>query len=374
MTTSLKETALHIKQSARQAATGLVGRETLIDLILLSAVAEEHLLIIGPPGTGKSAVVRAVSAMFDSAYFEYLLGRFTEPSELFGPIDLQKLKEGVVETSTSNMLPEADIVFLDEVFLGSTAILNALLGILNERTFRRGQTQLKCPLRICVAASNQHPQDDSLSAFADRFLVHYFVNNIPDSQLEVLLESGWAYQHKTVIQKVKLSHLDTLTAACRNTDMSDIFRPLADCIRLLRKENILLSDRRIIKTQRLIAAAAILDGREKPSAQDLWPLVYVVGDEQTQQTARDLLKDTFASTHNETLSAAAEHASHGPLARAQQLQEQVRALLEQPEADRNPLTLEALGREIDTQFSLETLPEGLRQAREALLIAVGTIA
>ena len=374
MTTSLKETALHIKHSAQQASSGLVGRETLIDLILLSAVAEEHLLIIGPPGTGKSAVVRAVSDMFDSSYFEYLLGRFTEPSELFGPIDLQKLKEGIVETSTKNMLPEADIVFLDEVFLGSTAILNALLGVLNERTFRRGQTQLQCPLRICVAASNHLPQDDSLAAFADRFLVHYFVDNIPDSQLEHLLQSGWQYQHKKIMERIELNYLDQLTHACRKADMSDIFRPLADCIRLLRKENILLSDRRIIKTQRLIAAAAILDGREKPSAQDLWPLLYVVGDEPTQQTARDLLKETFAATQNETLSAAADHASNGPLARAQQLQQQVRTLLAQPEENRNLLELEAIGREIDTQFSLETLPEGLRQAREALLIALGTIA
>jgi MoxR-like ATPase len=371
---SLKETAQHIKHSAQQASTGLVGRETLIDLILLSCVAEEHLLIIGPPGTGKSAVVRAVSDMFDSQYFEYLLGRFTEPSELFGPIDLQKLKDGIVETSTKNMLPEADIVFLDEVFLGSTAILNALLGILNERTFRRGQTQLKCPLRICVAASNHLPQDDSLSAFADRFLVHYFVDNVPDSQLESLLENGWQYQYKKAVEKIELAHLDQLTEACRQADMSDVTRPLADCIRLLRKANILLSDRRIIKAQRLIAAAAILDGRTKPSTQDLWPLLYVVGDEQTQQTARDLLKDTFASAHNEILSAAAEHASRGPLARAQQLQTQVEALLEQPAETRNALALEAMGREIDIQFSLETLPEGLKQAREALLVALGTVA
>jgi MoxR-like ATPase len=83
-------------------------------------------------------------------YFEYLLGRFTEPSEIFGPIDLRKLREGTVETETADMLPEAEIAFLDEVFLGSTAILNTLLSLLNERTFRRGHTRLQCPLRVCV--------------------------------------------------------------------------------------------------------------------------------------------------------------------------------------------------------------------------------
>jgi len=73
------------------------------------------------------------------------------------------------------MLPEAEIAFLDEIFQGSSAILNTLLGILNERVFRRGHTQLRCPLRICVGASNSLPTDESLAAFADRFLVRVFV-------------------------------------------------------------------------------------------------------------------------------------------------------------------------------------------------------
>jgi MoxR-like ATPase len=64
-----------------------------------------------------------------------------------------------VETDVSGMLPEAEIAFLDEIFQGSSAILNTLLGILNERVFRHGQTQLKCPLRISVGASNSLPTD-----------------------------------------------------------------------------------------------------------------------------------------------------------------------------------------------------------------------
>src|SRR5439155_2876566 len=135
--------------------------------------------------------VRRVARALGGNYFEYLLGRFTEPSEVFGPVDLRKLKEGVVETQTEGMLPEADIAFLDEVFLGSTAILNTLLAILNERVFRRGHTVMRCPLRICVGASNALPTDDSLAAFADRFLARVFIDPIPDPRLEELPEGGW---------------------------------------------------------------------------------------------------------------------------------------------------------------------------------------
>src|ERR1041384_6933747 len=166
------------------ATTGLVEREALVEMVALSAVAEEHVLVIGPPGTAKSEAVRRIARATGGRYFEYLLGRFTEPSEIFGPIDLRRLKDGVVATETAGMLPEAEFAFLDEVFRGSTAILNTLLGILNERVFRRGHDTITCPLRVCVGASNGLPDDESLAAFADRFLVRIFVEPIADLMFE----------------------------------------------------------------------------------------------------------------------------------------------------------------------------------------------
>lgn len=186
------QAAAHLRTAIRQASQGLVERESLVELVVLSAVAGEHLLVVGPPGTAKSAAVRRIALALGGSYFEYLLGRFTEPNELFGPVDLRRLREGVVVTETTGMLPEAELAFLDEVFLGSTAILNSLLGILAERPFRRGHTDLACPLRVCVGASNGLPEDPALAAFADRFLLRVFIDRLPDPRLEELLEGGWA--------------------------------------------------------------------------------------------------------------------------------------------------------------------------------------
>ena len=111
-----------VRQAIRVASEGLVERGPLVELVALAAVAREHVLVVGPPGTAKSEAVRRISAVLGGTYFEYLIGKFTEPSEIFGPVDLRKLREGVVETETRGMLPEADIAFLDEVFSGSTAI------------------------------------------------------------------------------------------------------------------------------------------------------------------------------------------------------------------------------------------------------------
>jgi MoxR-like ATPase len=123
-----------------------VGRDEVIDLIALAVVAGEHLFLLGPPGTAKSALIRQFASLVEGRYFEYMLTRFSEPNEIFGPIDLVRLREGTVATVTSGMLPEAEFVFLDELFNANSAILNNLLTVLNERVYRRGAETHSLPL------------------------------------------------------------------------------------------------------------------------------------------------------------------------------------------------------------------------------------
>src|SRR5215213_9183384 len=277
MTKSLPEAATTLRDALSDSTRGLIEREALAQMVALAGVAEEHVLVIGPPGTAKSEAVRRIAGAVNGRTFEYLLGRFTEPSEIFGPIDLRRLKEGFVETETSGMLPEAELAFLDEVFKGSTAILNTLLGILNERVFRRGHTLVRCPLRVCVGASNALPEDDSLAAFSDRFLVRVFVDPVPDPRLEELLEAGWSIESRADGPVNRLvadvSDLDMVTAAARASDLSRVRPHLAHAIRMLRGAGISLSDRRVVKVQRLMAAAAAMAGRDRATDADLWPLV-----------------------------------------------------------------------------------------------------
>jgi MoxR-like ATPase len=375
MTTDIKSVASTIRESIKKATKGLIERETLIDLIILAAVAGEHVLVIGPPGTAKSAAVRRVAQAMGGSYFEYLLGRFTEPSELFGPVDLKKLREGTVETATEGMLPEAEIVFLDEVFLASTAVLNTLLGLLNERTFRRGHTDIICPLKVCVAASNTIPDDELLAAFADRFLLHSFVESVPDSRLEELLHGGWSIRNDLIETKNQMNNLDLLATAAKNASMEKAIGPLTDAIRLLRAEGVLLSDRRIVKSLSLMSAASCLRGDNDPDERDLWPLVFVIPTLEGQEQARDILKDVLNLSENITLGAATELASLGPKARAQQICEKASLIIANTcdvvsESER--LQLESIGREIDAAFSPTALPESLLDLKSTIakLLAV----
>jgi MoxR-like ATPase len=378
MPPTVAEAATSLRDALKDAARGLVEREALVELVALAAVAGEHLLVIGPPGTAKSEAVRRVARGLGGQVFEYLLGRFTEPSEIFGPVDLRKLKEGVVETQTAGMLPEAEIAFLDEIFLGSTAILNTLLSLLNERSFRRGMTRIRCPLRVCVGASNTLPEDEALAAFADRFLLRTFLDPIPDPRLEELLEGGWALGVSTDGRRATMEHLDALAGAVSAADLGPVRPHLAHAIRVLRKNGISLSDRRAVKAQRLVAAAAVMAGRERPTEADLWPLVMAVPTREGQGAARDALRDVLARSENAALAAAAAEASLGPLARAARIAAAgEEALAARPDGGGEValegwrLKLEGIAREIDAGFAKTALPPGLAALRPRLVAAIG---
>ncbi|MFD4911501.1 AAA family ATPase, partial [Kitasatospora purpeofusca] len=291
---ALRQDAELIAGVVAAAGRGMVDRETVAEVVALCAVAGEHLLVVGPPGTAKSEAVRRVAGQLGGRYFEYLLGRFTEPNELFGPVDLRSLREGRVEFETAGMLPEADVAFLDEVFLGSTAVLNTLLGLLNERVFRRGGTVLASPLRVCVGAANHLPEDPALAAFADRFLARVFVDPVADARLEELLEAGRRPAPAPVTASVaslrdgatdpddRLGALDRLAAAARDCELDGVTPLLASALRRLRAAGVPVGDRRAVRSQRLVAAAAVLDGRTVATARDLWVLPLIASTADTQ--------------------------------------------------------------------------------------------
>src|SRR6266853_672277 len=168
-----------------------VGRDEVIDLIALAIVAGEHLFLYGPPGTAKSMLIRQFASAVQGRYFEYMLTRFSEPNEIFGPIDLARLREGTVATVTTGMLPEAEFVFLDELFNANSAILNNLLSVLNERIYRRDIETHRLPLLSLFSASNHLPEDEALRALFDRFLLRCHIQNLKPDAMPRLLQAGW---------------------------------------------------------------------------------------------------------------------------------------------------------------------------------------
>lgn len=181
------------------------GLELPIRALVLSVASGEPLLLIGPPGTAKSRLIRAFCGLIGllnendpseshEGYFEYLLTPFTEPGELFGFYNIGKaMKDGELKRIEDGMMQQAKVVYLDEVFNGSSAILNSILAFLNERIFHDRGSRKKVAMQCLFAATNQVPDTAELRAVFDRFVLRCQVDNIEANADSIgeLLEAGW---------------------------------------------------------------------------------------------------------------------------------------------------------------------------------------
>jgi MoxR-like ATPase len=279
---------LRVGQKLREVARALdqrfLDKSEVVRMLLVTLVAGEHMLIVGPPGTAKSALVRYLARLIDARYFEYLLTRFSEPNEIFGPVDIKAFREGAFVRRVDAMLPDADLVFLDEIFKSNSAILNALLSILNERRFFTGSTTIKVPLCSLFGATNEIPNDDALGAIFDRFLVRALSENLDSFHFHGLVERGIQGEiaalegsdesAKPIVSVAELRKLQARLPQFLQFPEEFLAR-YKGFVFQIRSEGVTVSDRRVVKLLKLFAASAILDGRPTVNDGDFFVLRHV---------------------------------------------------------------------------------------------------
>ncbi|MCF8179505.1 MAG: AAA family ATPase [Sulfuritalea sp.] len=266
---------------------GLVERRQSVRLCLLAALTGEHTLLIGPPGTAKSELARRLHTVFrDARYFERLLTRFSVPEELFGPLSIKALEEDRYERHTAGFLPDASIAFIDEVFKANSAILNALLTLLNEREFDNGAGRQRCPLISAVGATNDVPEDEIAEAFFDRFLVRLPVAPVSNEGFGALLDAGRGREWKPPGAELALNtdDLSSLAADAATVDVPPAFVAMLAELRLhLAALPIHVSDRRWVKIVWLLRVAAASENRSELAVWDLLLLPWLTGPDASRQ-------------------------------------------------------------------------------------------
>ena len=260
-----------------------VGREQEIDAVVASLISGEPAILVGPPGTAKTALVEALARLVNARYFYYLLTRFTEPDELLGPLDIRALREGRYARVTAGRLPEAEIAFLDEIFKAGSAIRNTLLDIILYRRFLNDGAYVRLPLITLYTASNEVSTDAEDQAFYDRLTIRCFVKYVEPALWEELLVKGT----KLATEPADLSPVMTADQVReykeavdrRATEIladPDLRSKIVAALAELKGRNLELSDRRKVKLVVVAAAYSILNAEQKPTVDSVADALEVV--------------------------------------------------------------------------------------------------
>ena len=245
-------------------------RENEVEAILIALLSRQHMLMIGPAGTAKSALsVELAKIVQGTEYFQWLLTRFSTPEELFGPLSLKDLEQGVYKRNTATKMPEAHLVFLDEIFKSNSAILNSLLTLINERLFYNNGLPVQVPLMSVIGASNEYPDEgEGLEALFDRFLLRFEIDYIADETNFVSMMKG-AGQH----QPMPSMTMEELVQLQFFTDMvaipDEVYETLSKIRMELRDEGIRPSDRRFKQSLSVLQAKALINQRQVVKVDDI---------------------------------------------------------------------------------------------------------
>lgn len=271
-------------------------REFVIDGLLATLLSKQNAFLLGVPGTGKSDLVRNICRGIKGAnYFGYLLTPTTDPSEVFGPVAVTKLLKDEYTRDITGYLPDAHIGFLDELFRGSSAILNSLLTLLNERTFNNGKTVVETPIQSIVAATNSWPDEESLQAFADRFLFRPTVDVLKKPVSKRKLDE-WALGlvvRPKVGDHLTLKELQQLQQAANDITVSEEFLDrFSNVWEMLASRNITISDRRRVQILKFLKAWALVQGDDELYAEHLHnSLIHIVYQtREDQDTIKEVLE------------------------------------------------------------------------------------
>ncbi len=271
-----------------ESGEALVERGLEIELTQIALLAGETVLLVGPPGVGKSLLLDTFMRWMSGTGFTILLTKFSSMEECYGAISVQGLKEDKYRRITTGKIPDVEFLYLDEVFKGSSAILNTLLRILNEGVFDNGDGILrKVPLKLCVAASNEYPHAQEggreLAALFDRFLIRKDVKPIATQEGEDKLL--WGGDHTPMLStRLSTAELEQAREEVKTVGWKqEAVGQLKEILRELKKEGIIPGDRRKYKAVGVARAAAWLDGAPEVESNHLEVLSHVLWDDPGEQ-------------------------------------------------------------------------------------------
>lgn len=275
-----------LKEIRDEICAGLIERAPEIDLCLVGLICGQNVLMVGPPGCAKSMAANAMCAAVKGRKYSILMTKTTTPEEVFGPISINALKNESYARNITGRAADAEILFLDEIWKSSSAILNGLLKILNERQFDNDGKSIDVPLQLCIAASNEWPSEEGgkeLGALFDRFLLRKEVRPIVTAAGKDRLL--WAEDISVNLTKtiskpqIKKAQEESLKIPW-TVEAKDAFHLI---LKTAKEEGIIPGDRRLRASVRATQGFAYLNGSQEVTTDDLEILCHTMWEDPKEQ-------------------------------------------------------------------------------------------
>ena len=283
-----------------------VERDDVIDNSIKALITGQTVLLIGPPGTAKSALTNELCNRIENGnYFSWLLNRTSDPAEILGPFSIKEMEQDRFLRVTTNKLPEAEIVFLDEIFKCNEPTLNILLPIINEKVFYNDGEAIDVPLVTLFAASNEFPEEDSLLALYDRMIFRMYVDYIGDVQNKLKMFKGYLNRDTDrAVTSVSLTELKKLRSVLDDVVISeDILKEYIALINALLREGIIVSDRRQNECLKVLKANALINKRWSVDETDFKCLKNVLwNDIDDVEIIEEILKESSLTSYEKEYS------------------------------------------------------------------------
>ena len=267
MTKDPKQTLQKIKKEMKN---HFLEMDEIIEGLFTALLAEQNILLIGPPGSAKTQISKFIAKAINGEFFDQLMTKHTVPEELFGPIDIIAMREEKkFKRASQGTLATADIALLDEIWKSSSAIVNYLLRALNEREFKENGKTIPLPLKMAIGCSNEYPQGEETSAIYDRFNLKYETTYIEEDKNFISLLNSKDID-PVPSDSISIKDLQKMIEESKSLLCPDpIIETMTEMRRELKNQGIILSPRRWKKAIRLLKAHAYLRGAKEIEEDDL---------------------------------------------------------------------------------------------------------
>lgn len=266
-----------------------IEREEILRLMILAIFAKQHIFLIGPPGVGKTYLLKIILSMVEDAkLWEIQMTKDTKEKNLFGDENTP-----IEET----MMNGSQFFFFDEMFKATDDLLVSTLTVWNERYYTHKGKSVEIPVYSLFAASNEIPFTEKIEPFIDRLLIWYEIRRIqkPENFLRYLrgdFDKSKDLSWKFNIETIDFVYAKAMSEVKFSKESEKKYLQLKDAIL---KDGIPISDRKL--GEKFIISAlkvsAFLNNRREIDYSDLMLILHMAWSKGVDE--RDKLREVVYS-------------------------------------------------------------------------------